>query len=180
MQLAWKPPTLEEFLADIERRRSEPVFREFHNAFAFTSYAAETGQENDPAELILARNMALDTTGRYAECTPTMAWNYHFGDSEAYDREIRRQARARNPLGSESSLPPDWPRVNPALVRRLEQIQEASRRAMAEGAPIQASTQEGALQEPSLQSVQHPQRTTAKRASTAWEGLAPKKRQRRK
>ena len=51
--------------------------------------------------------MALNTTGRYAECTPIMAWNYHFGDREAYDREIRRQAQAQNPLGGELSLPPN-------------------------------------------------------------------------
>jgi len=149
---------------------------------------AETGQESDPPELILARNMALDTTGRFAKCTPTMAWNCHFGDREAYERELFRQARARNPL-SGSSLPPGPPRVSGALAQRLEQIQEASRRATAEGAPIQASTQEGALQEPSWQPVQQsaslslsqrPQRTAAKRASTAWAGLSPQKRQRRR
>jgi hypothetical protein len=132
--------------------------------------------------------MALDTTGRYAECTPTMAWNCHFGDREAYDREIRRQAIARNPLAP-SYLPPSPPRVSGPWAQRLERIQEASRRAMAEGAPIQASTQEGALQEPNLQPVQQPallsssqrpQRTTAKRAPTAWAELAPKKRQRRR
>ena len=44
----------------------------------------ETGQENDPAELMEARHMALATKGVYASCTPTMAWNYHFGDREAF------------------------------------------------------------------------------------------------
>ena len=33
----------------------------------------ETGQEDDPVELVKARNMALATEGLFASCTPTMA-----------------------------------------------------------------------------------------------------------
>ena len=187
LQPAWIPPTLEEFLADIERQRSEPAFRDWSNAFAFTRHVAETGQQNDPAELIQARHMALDTTG-LNECTPEMAWNCFFGDKEAYNREIYRQALARNPLDG-SPLPPRPPRVNDALERRLERMRKASRRDIAEEVPIQASSQEEALQEPSLQPVQQPvspsspqrpQRATAKRAPTAWAELKPPKRQRRR
>ena len=176
-----------EFLADIERRRSEPVFREMHNPFAFVRYVAETGQQNDPAELVQARHMALDTTGLWAKCTPTMAWNCHFGDKEAYDRELRRQAEARNPLRGSHS-PPRLSRVGEALVQRLERRRNTLKHTTAEEAPIQASTQKEALQEPSLQPVQQPaclsssqrpQRTTAKRAPTAWAELRPQKRQRR-
>jgi len=49
-----------------------------------TRFLAETGQENDPMELVEARHMALATSGLFASCTPIMAWNYHFGDKEAF------------------------------------------------------------------------------------------------
>ena len=39
--------------------------------------------------------MVFDTTGRWAYCISTMAWNRHFGDKEAYERENFRQAQAR-------------------------------------------------------------------------------------
>ena len=42
--------------------------------------------------------MALDTTGQFADCTPTMAWNAHFGDKEAYERENFRQALIQHPF----------------------------------------------------------------------------------
>ena len=54
---------------------------------AATNFLAETGQEEDPAELVEAQNMALATQGLFASCTPTMAWNYHFGDMEAFYSE---------------------------------------------------------------------------------------------
>jgi hypothetical protein len=54
------------------------------------NHLAEIGQEGDPLQLITAREMALDAVGIFAECTPTMAWNAHFGDKEAYDTELFR------------------------------------------------------------------------------------------
>jgi hypothetical protein len=42
----------------------------------------KTGQESDSSELIVARDMAFDITGMFAECTPTRAWNAQFGDKE--------------------------------------------------------------------------------------------------
>jgi hypothetical protein len=56
----------------------------------------ETGQEDDPVELVEARNMALATEGLFASCTPTMAWNYHFGDIEAFYAERFAQVDAQN------------------------------------------------------------------------------------
>ena len=64
----------------------------------FFNHLAATGQERDPPELIMARDMALNTTGLFAECTPTMAWNRHFGDKEAYDAELYRRGLARHPF----------------------------------------------------------------------------------
>jgi hypothetical protein len=48
--------------------------------------------------------MALDTTGMFAECTPTMAWNAHFGDKQAYTRERYRQALTRHPFAQPSTV----------------------------------------------------------------------------
>jgi hypothetical protein len=70
----------------------------------------ETGQVDDPVELIEARRMALDASGIYADCTPTMAWNYHFGDKEAFYRERFAQVDALNPLFESS---PDVSRRRP-------------------------------------------------------------------
>ena len=47
----------------------------------------ETGQERDHPDLVTARDMALAQTGLYADCTPSMAWNLHFGDKEAFYAE---------------------------------------------------------------------------------------------
>ena len=65
---------------------------------AATNFLAETGQDNDPAELVEARNMALATQGLFASCTPNMAWNYHFGDMEAFYAERFAQVDAQNAL----------------------------------------------------------------------------------
>jgi len=70
---AWRPLTLEEFLADIEGRQSQPVLYQCNDMMSATNYLAETGQEGDPADLVEARNMALATQGLFASCTPTMA-----------------------------------------------------------------------------------------------------------
>jgi hypothetical protein len=97
-QRTWQPPSLDEFLADVEHRRDQPILHNCSDLFTATNFLEETGQENDPVELIEARRMALDTTGIYADCTPIMAWNFHFGDKEAFYRERFAQTRARNPL----------------------------------------------------------------------------------
>ena len=57
-----------------------PIFRE---PSALASYLATTGQENDPPELVNARQTALATTGMFADCTPTMAYHLAIGDIEA-------------------------------------------------------------------------------------------------
>jgi hypothetical protein len=94
----WRPPTLEEFLADIEGRRSQPVQYQCNDMMAAINFLVETGQDDDPAELVEARNMALATQGLFASCTPTMAWNYHFGDIEAFYAERFAQVDAQNAL----------------------------------------------------------------------------------
>jgi hypothetical protein len=49
-----------------------------------TNFLAQTGQEGDLAELVEARNMALASQGPLSSCTLTIAWNYYFGDMEAF------------------------------------------------------------------------------------------------
>jgi hypothetical protein len=89
------PPTLEEFLVDIESRRSlQP--QDLRDPFAFYNYLEETGQEDTPMELVEARNMALATSGIFASCTPTMAWNYMFGDKDAFYAERAAQLQAQS------------------------------------------------------------------------------------
>ena len=94
----WQPPTLEEFLADVEDRRDQPVLYNNNNMMSATNFLAETGQDGDPAELVEARNMALAKQGLFASCTPTMAWNYHFGDMEAFYAERFAQADAQDAI----------------------------------------------------------------------------------
>lgn len=62
------------------------------------SHQLEPGQEQDREELMEARNMALATEGLFASCTLTMAWNYDFGDMEAFYAEIFAQIDAQNAL----------------------------------------------------------------------------------
>lgn len=68
-------------------------------------FRAETGQKNDPVELAEARNMALATPGLFESCTPTMAWNYHFGDMEAFYAERFAQVNAQNALAEPQHVP---------------------------------------------------------------------------
>ena len=70
---AWRPPTLEEFLADVEGRGSQPVLYQCNDIMSATNYLAETGQEEDSAELVEARIMALVTQRLFASCISTMA-----------------------------------------------------------------------------------------------------------
>jgi len=74
----------------------------------YFNYMAETGQKDDPLELIEARNMALDTSGVFASCTPIMAWNYHFRNKEAFYAERFAQVNTQNTFESQ-----DVPRQRP-------------------------------------------------------------------
>jgi len=94
----WRAPLLQEFLPDIESRRSQPVLYKINDMIAATNFLIETGQEEDPVELVEERNMALATEGLSASCTPAMAWNYHFGDMKAFYTERFAQVRAQNAL----------------------------------------------------------------------------------
>jgi hypothetical protein len=89
---------LDEFLADIRERKHQPILHNCSDLLTATNYLEETGQVEDPVELIEARRMALDAGGIYADCTPTMAWNFYFGDKEAFYRERFAQVEALNPL----------------------------------------------------------------------------------
>lgn len=107
---SWQPPSLDEFLADIEDRRQQPILHNCNDLLTATNYLHETGQVDDPVEVIEARRMALDRSGIYADCTPSMAWNYHFGDKEAFYRGRFAQVEALNPLFESS---PDRSRQRP-------------------------------------------------------------------
>jgi hypothetical protein len=106
----WQPPTLEEFLVDIERRKSQPVLYGCNDMISATNFLAQTGQEGDPAELVEARNMALASQGLFGSCTPTMAWNYHFGDMEAFYAERFAQVDAQNALNEPQEVPTPRPK----------------------------------------------------------------------
>jgi hypothetical protein len=99
-QPIWQPPSLEEFEEDIRRRERHPVLRQCNDPATLSNFLAETGQEDDRFELVLAREMALDTTGLYADCTPRMAWNYCFGDKRIFYAERSAQVNARNTLSN--------------------------------------------------------------------------------
>jgi hypothetical protein len=75
-----------------------------------TNFLAETGQEEDPAELAEARNIALAKQGIFASCTPTMAWNYHFRDIEAFYSERFAQVNAQNTLSKSQDEPTQRPK----------------------------------------------------------------------
>jgi hypothetical protein len=92
----WRAPLLQEFLAEIESRRLQPVLYQYGDMFAVSDFLVETGQESDLVELVEARNMALATEGLFASCTPTMAWNYYFRDMEAFYTKRFTQVDARN------------------------------------------------------------------------------------
>lgn len=147
--LTWK-----EFIVDLNRQKLlnlNPSRTDFNS---FQRTLAETGQQDDCAELILARQQALSRTGPFADWTPKMAYNYHFGDLEAFYTESFARARANHPFNSISTPPPPPPPT--AAATTLE-------------ASSQASTAPRRLK-----------RAAAEQASAAWAGLSPQKRQRRK
>jgi hypothetical protein len=94
----WRPPSLDEFLADIEGQKSQPVLYQCNDIMLATNFLAETGQEEDPAELVEAWNMALAKQGLFASCTLTIAYNYHFRDMEAFYSKRFAQVNAQNAL----------------------------------------------------------------------------------
>ena len=113
-------------------------------------HLVETGQQADSTELILARQQALATTGTFANWTPKMVYNYHFGNREAFYTELFNQTRANHPfLTSTAFRPSRGPTAGPTT------------------ATTQAS------------SSSRPKRAAAQQASAAWAGLSPQKRQRR-
>jgi hypothetical protein len=129
----WQPPTLEEFLADVESRQSQPVLYNCNDMMSATNFLTETGQEEDPAELVEARNMALAKQGVFASCTPTMAWNYHFGDLEAFYTERFAQVDAQDAIvepevtspwrpkrAAAVAAPEAWKTLGPRKRRRCE------------------------------------------------------------
>jgi hypothetical protein len=131
--LAWRPPTLEEFVADVEGRRSQPVLHQYNDMMSATDFLTETGQEEDPAELVEARNMALATQGLFASCTPTMAWNYHFGNMEAFYAERFAQVDSQDAIvepevistrrpkrAAAVAAPEAWKDLGPRKRRRCE------------------------------------------------------------
>ena len=94
--------TWEEFLADLKHHKSLQIKgpAPITDINAFERHLQETGQQNDPLELINAREMALATTGIYANCTPKMAYNYYFGDREAFYTERFAQVQANHPFAT--------------------------------------------------------------------------------
>ena len=54
--------------------------------------------------------MALATQGFFESCTPTMAWNYHFGDMEAFYAEKFAQVDAQNALVQPQDIPTPRPK----------------------------------------------------------------------
>lgn len=59
--------------------------------------------------------MALATEGLFASCTPTMAWNYHFGDIEAFYAERFAQVDAQNALVEPQDEPTPRPKRAAAM-----------------------------------------------------------------
>ncbi|KAG9189955.1 hypothetical protein G6011_06823 [Alternaria panax] len=106
----WQPPTLEEFLVDIERRKSQLVLYDWNDMVSATNFLARTGQEGDPAKLVAARSMALASQGLSSPCTPAMAWNYHFGDMEAFYAERLAQVDAQNAVHEPQEVPMPQPK----------------------------------------------------------------------
>ena len=84
-------PTLDEFLRDLEHRQSLESIPICRNPFELASYLEQTGQEDDPIELVQAREAALATTGIFADCTPTIAYHLTIGSMDTYRAEKARQ-----------------------------------------------------------------------------------------
>jgi hypothetical protein len=77
--------------------------------------------------------MALATQGIFDSCTPTIAWNYHFGDMESFYAERFAQVDAENALvepkvvstprpkrAAAVAAPEAWKSLGPRKRRRYE------------------------------------------------------------
>jgi hypothetical protein len=78
--------------------------------WAFNEMLENTGQANDPMELVVARQMALEKTGIFETCTPTMAWNYRFGDMSALLAERGAQISRFKDIPERQDLPRSRPK----------------------------------------------------------------------
>jgi hypothetical protein len=83
--------TLDEFLADLKHREPLDSVQTYRDPNRLANYLVQTGQEDDPLEIVHAREIALATTGLYANCTPTMAYYLAVGNQEAFLAEKTRQ-----------------------------------------------------------------------------------------
>jgi hypothetical protein len=70
----------------------------FRDPMVLASYLAMIGQENDPPELVNARQNALAITGMFANCTPIIAYYLVIGNMEAL-ANARRERDLRLPSG---------------------------------------------------------------------------------
>jgi hypothetical protein len=82
--------TWEEFLADLKYHMSLQIRERegISDIMEFEECSEEIGEQNDPLELVMAREEVFATTGEYADWTATMAYNYHFGSREAFNAEL--------------------------------------------------------------------------------------------
>jgi hypothetical protein len=147
----FQPPTLEEFLADIAIRQAqgEKPVTHFRDPFEYYDYQERTGQAGAPAELMLAREMALDMIGIYRDCTPTMAWNINFGNPDDFYKERNEKLLE---LEHTHNPPPSY----------SEAVSEAAGSGEASG-----------------ETGGRPKRSAAQRAPSVWEALHPRKRRRK-
>jgi hypothetical protein len=80
----WQPLLLEEFLADIEYQRLQPIQYYCGDIGRVTKFLVEIGQEKDPIELVDTRYITLATSGLFASYTLIIVLNYHFRDKETF------------------------------------------------------------------------------------------------
>jgi hypothetical protein len=131
-QLSRQLPTLDEFLADLRHREPLDSIQACRDPIRLANYLVQTGQEDDAPEIVHAREMALATTGLFADCTATMAYYLATDNQSAFMREKAQQ--------------------------------QASKRS--------------SLKAIGASSLRVPKRAAAEKASAAWAGLSPQKRQR--
>lgn len=164
--LTWK-----EFRTDLERHKSLR-FPETTSTDpnALESYLRETGQQDDPLELVMARKVALSTTGQYANWTAKMTYNWYFGNRTAFYRKRFAQTRADHPFLSNTGSASNT--VPPANRPKLAAIH--AKRATARQTLATCSEDAAAQQAVSTR----PKRAAAQQAPAAWAALSPRKRQR--
>jgi hypothetical protein len=77
--------------ADLKHREPLDSVQAYRDPNRLANYLAQTGQEDEPPEIVHAREMALAKTGLYANCTPIMAYYLAIGNQEAFLAEKTRQ-----------------------------------------------------------------------------------------